>query len=256
MDTNELTKVLDATRADVQSIRATTSKLLHALREPRVAAPDSLLTHYCHRIVTILLNWLGQGERELLTGAAESFWDELSNSAEVRHALAGLAPDVRVLLRLQIWSELIGVYLRTDNLASYLGQLAGNRRKRWREALCAIDVLARPVTCGEFVPKLFESKQAASEALNRMVEQGLLEKRQVGAQRVVYDLTWPGRAVCLALRRFDDGSYPPPPQPPAAIQEPPNCGIRNRQIDNETGLYREELIRAAEQASIREQVLA
>lgn len=182
------------------ALRATTTALAGASDEPsRDHAAEigrSVFRQTCHT----LLNMMGTSGTTVLRDVHDDVYSLISQDPRDIMAWESLSPQRQFLYRLQVVSEMVGVFLDTPSHARYGPILSGERYRPWRLALLTIASLNRIARVADVRPHFKGRRTTATEALKRLVEEGLLRRESIGATDVGYMLTWAGRGLVEQIR--------------------------------------------------------
>ena len=198
MDVNRI--VLDL-RPEPAAVGNTVGRLFQALGEE--AAPPGrreALEAFFRELGRLVINWMAGAEQAVLRDVHERILDELAELPP-SHPANRYLPDGEWLgVQLRGLTVLISIYLKTGNLAKSLAPLSGRRRESWRRALEVMASIQRPVRTGELVVHgVFNLETTANNALHKLAEHGLVEKRTDGAA-VTFTLTWAGENATKFLQ--------------------------------------------------------
>jgi hypothetical protein len=192
---NRLTGALLAMNATPEGIASVAAMLINA---PHGELTEEVAAPFVEELFRIVLDWMAVGEqrdvRQLLTRLRETVRQK---------ELVVQAREAPIRMRLYYQLEgaglLLTTFLRTNNLARDLGQLAGVRRRAWRDAIQFMHRYQRPVMRRDLVKhKIFKSDKTAHSALLVLVRSGLVG-RVSREGNVLYELTWSGRSVARAV---------------------------------------------------------
>jgi hypothetical protein len=177
--------------------------VMEALRSDSTseATADSLI----HESTRLALNWMGTGDRSSLNAYLESLRSALAEAEVAPALLSGLSGHERLAVKLLELGRVVSVYLRSNNAAREVGALGGARRAVWRDVMGWACGLAGPFTPSDVREAGFYARRRASanEALEAMVEEGLLARQDVDGN-VTYTVTWAGRDACRAVIGNED----------------------------------------------------
>lgn len=193
---------------DAESVRTAMGNVFATLKD-EVDEPGrrEALEAFHREVVRMVINWMARSDEDSLRAVHGVILAQLSALGGDHLANRYLADDEWLGMQLRGLAVVISSYLRTDNLARSLGQVSGHRRASWRRALAALLELQRPVRPGELQRQgVFSKVNTADNALKKLAELGLVERRGVGTA-MTYTLTWWGEQVARFWERT--GTAPP-----------------------------------------------
>lgn len=197
----DVSRIVLSLRPDPEVVGRTVGQLFHSI-EHESAEPErrEALEAFFRELSRLVINWMAGSEQAALRAVHARIVDELAKLPPSHPANRYLSDGEWLGVRLRGLSVLISAYLRTGNLVKSLGHLSGRRRESWRRAVVLMASLRRPIRTGELVAQgVFNVDNTANNALLKLVELGLLEKRSDGAA-VMFSVTWAGENVARFLQ--------------------------------------------------------
>ena len=196
---------------NVDSIRMTTQWLLEKSLNANEYMQDQHQAnqleaeagYYLEELTLILLNWMTASNMELVRDLLSALEDTLIERMPDGSMAAKLPLKDRLASRIKALCNLMIIFLRSENLAQYIGFLAGPKRESYLKVLYVLYDANRPMRFRDIRDKADLANP--SYVLKKMVNKKLLIKEDhAGMSATVYSLTLTGRNVTFALMNLHE----------------------------------------------------
>jgi hypothetical protein len=197
----DISRIVLALRPDPDVVGRTVAQIFHNI-EHESADPErrEALEAFFRELSRLVINWMAGSDQTVLRAVHSRIVEALGKLPPSHPANRYLSDGEWLGVRLRGLAVLVSTYLTTVNLAKSLGPLSGRRRESWRRAVEWMASIRRPIRTGELVAHgVFKNDNTANNALHKLVEYGLLERRNEGAS-VTFSLTWAGENVARFLQ--------------------------------------------------------
>ena len=183
---------------------------------------------FTEELFQITLNWMATGEHEKLRVLLDKLRTVIYQEDWIKQARA-TPVRLRLFFYLEVTGQLLATFLHTNNLARYLGVISGVRRQSWRKAMESLLESESPCARQWFVDaNVFANDKTAFAALKQLVQVGLVGSSRKGG-RVLYELTWQGRAIARQLTQGDAAAGVPSGMGSSLAQEAEGAAAPSRQ---------------------------
>lgn len=181
---------------NVSSILETMSSVLQSLKTIDEGSLNQFgypIEVFFESVTETVLDWMGSGEIEQVRDLLEQMDRALRDEAEDIHCLDSLSLSQQLTEQLRCLLEIMAIFLRTDNLAKYVGLLVRKDNVTLSKALQWTYRRNKPTRPSDLVVKkrIVNNRQSAKQVLDRLVALDLLEQTTEN----IYALTWAGRKV-------------------------------------------------------------